>query len=434
MMKKWIFLGLLPVLAAGATLAILDQTGTVDVAESLQSARRQINEIAHSVSDDKAQAATAANEKPTTILAPAVSVAIAKPGRFVEQVMVIGSLTAREEILIAPEVDGLRVVSLAVDEGDTVRKGQVLATLERETLMAQMAQNDANLARADAAIAQAKSRIAEAQAVVSEAEAQLARAKPLKARRILSASVYDQRKAAAQTARAQLATARDGVGVATADKAQIEAQRRELEWRLSKTKIKAQTDGLITRRTARIGDLGSIAKAPLFRLAENGEIELQATVTESKLALISPGQKADVVVAGAGTIEGTVRLVSPEIDPATRLGNVRIFLGTNPKLRIGAFGRAAIIANRSSGLSVPLAAVLFDGDKAYVQKVADGKIVSSPVVLGLTSKNQIEIVSGLANGDTVVAKAGTFLRNGDRVRPVLKDQHASRRNPTGLVQ
>ncbi len=424
-MKKWIILAL--ILIGGTAIAVLEMTGRLDLAASLQSAKQYVGELASTMADDDAQASTSltTKEKSANVLAPAVTVAIAKPAQFVEKAMVTGTLAAREEILIAPEVDGLRIVSLSVEEGDTVSEGQVLATLERETLLAQIAQNDASLSRSDAAIAQAESRIVEAEAVLSEAEAQLARAKPLKKRRILSNSVFDQRNAAARTARAQVRSAKDGVAFAKAEKAQVEAQRRELKWRLSKTEIKAPTDGLITRRTARIGDLGSSSKAAMFRLADNAEIELRAAVIEPKLALMEAGQKAKVVVAGAGKVDGLVRLVSAEIDPATRLGNVRIFLGSNPKLRIGAFGRATIIADRSSGLAIPLAAVLFDSADAYVQKVVNGEISSTPVTLGLTSGDRIEIKSGLAKGDLVVAKAGSFLRDGDAVRAMLNNQELS---------
>lgn len=419
-MKKWILLAVF--LTAGGAIALLDRSGKIDLASSFEQAKKQVGQVATTLSDDEAHAATAKQKKATTTTAPAVSVATVKSEKFVEEILVIGSLTARQEILISPEIEGFRIVSLAVEEGDTVTEGQLLASLEQETLLAQMAQNDASLARADAAVAQAQSRIAEAEAVLAEAKSQLNRAKPLNKRRILSDSVYDQRQTAERTAQAQLRSARDGVTLAKAERALIQAERRGLEWRLSKTKIKAPVDGLITRRTARIGDLGSISKTPLFRLAENGEIELQAAVTETKLALMAPGQKAKVEVAGAGTVDGLVRLVSPEIDPATRLGNVRIFLGDDPKLRIGAFGRGNIVASRSVGLAIPLAAVLFDGNKAYVQKVVEGRVKSTPVTLGLTSKDRVEIKNGLSEGEVVVAKAGSFLRDGDAVRPILGNQ------------
>jgi len=422
-MKKWIILAV--VLTAGAVAVYLDHAGHIDLRATVKQGEKIVGEVVQSLSKDDAHAATKTADTPERVLAPAVSIATVKPEHFIEEIMVTGSLVAREEILIAPEVESLRVLTLLVEEGDSVEKGQVIATLERETLLAKRAQNDANLRRAEAAIAQAKSRIRETEAVLVEAEAQLARAKPLQQRRILSDAIFDQRRAATSTARAQLATAKDGVLLAQAEKAQIEAQRREVVWNLSKTEIRAPTAGLITRRSARIGDQASGVKTAMFHLAKDGEIELEAAVIEPKLARVNRGQKVTVHVAGAGKVDGEVRLVSPEIDQATRLGRVRVFLGTNPQLRIGAFGRGTIIASRSEGLAVPLSAVLFKDGNAFVHKIVDGKVKSVTVELGLNSNTDVEITAGLKPGDIVVAKSGSFLRDGDAVRPILANQQVS---------
>lgn len=430
-MKKWIFLAVL--LMAGASVGYLHQTGALDVKAEFERITEKASELASRLTKDEAQAAPGDGSEPEAEtarkpVAPAVSVTTAEPRAFVERIMVTGSLVAREEILIAPEVEGLRVVALEVEAGDSVTKGQVLATLESETLAAKKAQALASLQRAEAAIAQAKSRITQSEATLEEAEAQLARAEPLRKSKYLSESVYDQRRAAARNARAQLTTARDGVLVAQADKAQIEAQLRELDWNLTRTEIKAPADGLITRRTVRIGDVASGTKSPMFILARGGDIELEAYVTEPKLARITTGQKAEVSIAGAGSVPGEVRLVSPEIDRTTRLGSVRIFLGSGPHLKVGAFGRGTLIVAKSTGLSVPSSAILFDNGDAFVQKVNDGKIVTAAVTRGLTSADAVEIKSGLAQGDVIVARAGTFLRNGDAVNPVNLPISMSRTN------
>jgi HlyD family secretion protein len=424
-MRKWIALSLL--LIAGAAVALLHNAGTIDLSATLERAANNLEDLPAHLAKDEALAAPSVGIPGSgdATRAPTVSVAAVARENFVDEIMVTGSLVAREEILIAPEVEGLRVISLDVEEGDTVEKGQLLASLEQETLLAKKAQYEANLERTEAAIAQANSQVKEAQAVLEEAEAQLARAGPLKERQFMSEAVFDQRRASASTARARLVAAKDGVLLARAEKAQIEAQLREVNWSLSKTEIRAPAPGLITRRTVRIGDLASATKSPMFVMARGGEIELEARVTQEKLARMKAGQKAVVTVAGAKRVEGKVRLISPEIDPATRLGSVRIYLGTEPDLRVGAFGRGTVIAATRSGLSLPLSAILFDTGKAYVQKVADGKVATAPVTLGLTTGDAIEITSGLAPGDVVVAKAGSFLRDGDPVRPVLQPTRLS---------
>lgn len=357
---------------------------------------------------------------------PAVTVARATVSPLVETTLVTGTLVAREEILVAPEVEGLRVVQLHADAGDVVERGQVLATLERATLEAQLAQSKAALARADAGIAQAKSQILQAEAAAKEAAAAFERAKPLNNTGVVSDAVRDQREAAARTTAAQLVAARDGLKVAEAAKAELEAQHSTIVWRLSKTEVKAPRAGVVSRRTAQIGGLASAAAAPLFRIIADGEIELDAEATESRLARIKVDQKAVVEVAGVGNVEGVVRLVSPEVDRETRLGSVRILLGKTAGLRVGAFGRGRIVTARSRGLTVPASAVLFGEEgEAVVQRVVNGKVEVTAIRTGLRSEGLVEVRTGLAEGDLVVAKAGTFLRDGDAVQPVTPEPQVS---------
>ena len=156
------------------------------------------------------------------------------------------------------------------------------------------------------------------------------RAKPLRQAGHLTEAVFDQREQAASTAQAQLAAAHDGLKVAEAEKAQVEAQRRELNWRRGRVEVTAPADGIVSRRMARVGGYAAGAAEPMFRIVAKGEVELDAEVTETRLAAVKVGQTARVEVAGFGEVAGTVRLVAAEVDKATRLGRVRIFLGDNP--------------------------------------------------------------------------------------------------------
>lgn len=362
-----------------------------------------------------APAVSAADERPS---APAVSVVKSVMSDFTETVLVNGSVVARDEILVGAEVEGLRVIEILADEGDRVTKGQVLARLTTDTLAAQAAQNDASLAKSLAGIAQARNNIMQAEAKREEAQNSLNRGKPLRGSGYLSESVLDQRDSAAKTADAQLASAKDGLRLAEADKSLVEAQRRELDWKRSRTDINAPVDGLISRRIARVGTFGTGAADPMFRIVAKGETELDAEVVETRLAKIKAGQTVKVDVNGAVEVIGKVRLVSSEIDKATRLGKVRIFIGDRPDVRVGAFARGMIETGRSRGVSVPVSAVLFNGETAAVQAVRDGKIATQPVKTGLIADGRVEIREGLAAGEMVVSKSGTFVRDGDAVRPI----------------
>ncbi len=355
------------------------------------------------------------------IAAPAITVSKVTIEDFVETAAVSGSLVPREEILVSPEVDGLRVLELLADEGDHVKKGEVLARLVAEQLDAQLAQNDANLARSTAAIAQARSQIVQAEAQSKEAAAQLERAVPLKESGYLSGTTYDQRESAANTTAAQLLASKDGLTAAEAQKAEVEAQRRELMWRRNNTDVTSPKDGVISRRTGRIGGMASAVGEPMFRVIEDGEIELDAEIVETELKNVKVGQKAIVTVPQLGDFEGKVRLVSPEVDKTTRLGRVKIFIGANSVLRIGSFARGRIETAHSRGLAVPSSSVTFDQGQAFVQVVKDDTVQRRVVAVGLVAGDLVELKDGVKEGDAVVTRAGTFLRDGDIVRPIIPE-------------
>lgn len=340
---------------------------------------------------------------------------------FVETVVANGSLIAREEILVGPEVEGLRIVEVVADEGMRVKRGDVLARLVADTLDAQVAQNDAVIARTVAAIAQARAAIVQAEARLTESRNAYERAKPLRAAGHLTEAVFDQRQQAAETARAQLAASQDGQKLAEAEKAQVEAQRKELMWRRGRVEVTAPADGIVSRRMARVGGYATGAAEPMFRIVAKGEVELDAEVTEMRIPLVKKGQTAHVEVAGLGHVKGTVRIVSPEVDRATRLGRVRIFLGDDPSLRVGSFARGKITTAAGDGLAVPASAVLYGPEGPSVQVVRNNRVVTARIETGLAAGKMIEVRSGVAEGDLVVTRAGTFLREGDAVRPVVAD-------------
>jgi RND family efflux transporter MFP subunit len=368
------------------------------------------------------RAETAAAKPESGPPAAAVSVVRAAPKDFAQTLLVNGTLVPREEILVGPDIEGLRIVEVLADEGDRVVKGQVLVRLVNDTLDAQLAQNAAALSRTSAAIQQARSNIVSAEARVVETRNNYDRGKSLRQSGYLSEANMDQRESAFKTAQAQLAAAQDALAVTEAEKAQVEAQRRELSWRRGRTDISAPADGVISRRIARVGGFAAGAGEPMFRIIARGEIELDAEVTETHIAQLRVGQPATVEVPGTSGLAGKVRLVSPEIDKASRLGRIRVSVADDPALRIGTFVQGLIVTATSRGLAVPSSSIQYSNAGPTVQVVADGRIVTRKVKAGLAAEGSTEIRDGLFEGDLVVARSGTFLREGDVVRPFVEQK------------
>ena len=354
----------------------------------------------------------------STLAPPAISVIRPTARRFVETLRVNGSLVAREEVLIAPQIEGQRISALLVEAGDMVTKGQLLARLATENLDALVAQNDAMLQRAEAGIARAGSAITQAQAQLKEAAAALQRAKPLSRSGYLADSTLDQRQSVATAARAALAIAKDNLKVAESEQAEAKAKRRELLWRRSRTAIHAPVAGLVLSRSAKLGGIATATGEPMFRIARAGEIELEAEVTSDQLHRLKPDQSVRIEVPGQAAKEGHVRLVSPRVEPATRLGHVRIFIGAKRDLRIGTFTTGIVETANGHGLAVPISAIMRDESGPYVQVVRDNTVRMRRLTTGLTSDGYIEVRTGLTADDRVVAKAGTFLGEGERITPI----------------
>jgi RND family efflux transporter MFP subunit len=359
---------------------------------------------------------------------PAVTVTEAKKISFVDNVLVTGSLVPREEVLVGPEIDGYRLTELLAEEGDHVAKGQVLAKLSREILEAQLAQNSASISKTQAAMDQVRNQITESEATLRQAEDAFNRVKPLRESGVASQATFDEREAAFRTARARLAAQKEGLRLAEAEQILMRAQRQELEIKLGRTDIRAPADGIISRRTARMGAVSSSAAEPLFRIIKDGEIELDAEVPEFYMTKLKAGQRARVEIEGAGERTAAVRLVSQEVNTSSRLGRVRIFLGDAADLRIGMFAKAMIDAGQRDAVGVPSTAVLYQNDSATVLAVAGDKVRERTVKPGLLSGDSVEIKEGLKEGEVVVMRAGSLLRSGDSISPQFADKQTAARS------
>jgi multidrug efflux pump subunit AcrA (membrane-fusion protein) len=181
--------------------------------------------------------------------------------------------------------------------------------------------------------------------------------------------------------------------------------------------LRAPAAGLVTAVRTVAGAPASPQGGPMFRIAINNEIELDAEVPAVHVLKLNPGATVRISRDNAPDLIGRVRLVSPQIDRATQLGHVRISLSGNPSLKIGTFARANIDAKRSCGVAVPRTAI----DHLTVQVVKANTVETRKVRVGLVSDTSIEILEGLEAGEIVVADAGSSLHDGDRIKTMFAE-------------
>lgn len=368
--------------------------------------------LLHAPVQAQAQPATGATQAK-----PALSVSVVQPqaGTLAQAVAATGSIAPWQEASVGAEAAGLRLAEVAVNVGDRVRRGQVLASFAPETVQAELAQIRAALAEADALLA--------------DARANAARARELDATGALSAQQINQFLTAERTAEARVA----------AQRAALQTQ----ELRLRQTRVLAPDDGVISARSATVGAVVAPG-TELFRLIRGGRLEWRAEVAATDLARLKPGQKVQVQPAGAAPLQGTLRMVAPTLDPATRNGLVYVDLprpdpraaggdGLPPGgVKAGMFARGEFEVGSSPALTLPASAVLLRDGFSYIFELgADNRVAQRKVEVGRRVGERVEITAGLKPGAKVVESGAGFLADGDTVRVVSRPAAATAAPRTG---
>ncbi len=364
-------------------VSILKKPIALAVATVLLTGGAAVTLLVHAA-DDKAPAATAPR--------PALTVTVTTPLRatVATGVAANGNVAPWQEAIVGAEANGMRLAEVRVNVGDIVRKGQVLATF------------DSQMVNAD--LAQSRAAVAEAEAMLAEAAANAQRARDLQPSGALSAQQVAQLLTAERTAQARLEA--------------VKAAQQVQQLRLQQAQVLAPDSGVISARSATVGAVVP-AGSELFRLIRQSRLEWRGEVAATELAQIKPGQKVTVNGGGAA-VTGTVRMVAPTVDAATRNALVYVDLpDTAGRLKAGMFARGEFATGSSTALTLPQTAVLLRDGFSYVFTVAaDGRVSQGKVSTGRRSGDRVEILQGLDEKARVVASGGGFLADGDTVRVV----------------
>lgn len=321
---------------------------------------------------------------------PVVTVAVPSRSGLQRTLTASGTIAARREVPVGVVGEGGRVVSVLVDAGSWVRKGQTLVRVDR----AVQSQQIAGL-RAQIGVAEADMRLA---------QSELDRAMQLVERGFISKADIDRKTATRDAALARVATARAAVGEAQARTARLD--------------ITAPSAGLILSRAVEVGQVISGGSAPLFTMAQGGELEMQAQLNESDLTQLSVGVPATVTPVGTEqAFKGQVWQIAQTVDPQSRQGIARIALPYDRALRPGGFATAQINAGGADLPVLPASAVQNDDTGSFVLIVGpDNTVVRRDVTLGQVTARGVAIAEGLNGREAVVLFAGGFLTPGDVVK------------------
>ncbi|MGB5594158.1 MAG: efflux RND transporter periplasmic adaptor subunit [Crocosphaera sp.] len=368
-----------------------------------------------------------------------------------------GTVAALESIPILSQATGLQIQRVLADEGEFVKAGQLLATLDNSVEQARLRQTQATIAQAEARLAelragnrvediaqgsanvqQIQAQIIQAQADLDLAQKRVERNQSLEADGAIARDRLDEVLNDARTKQAQLqqtqARLREAqqkllqleagpraevITQAVAQLAEAKAQYQISAAQLKDTKIISPVSGKIAKREARVGDITTSSR-PLFTIIENGRLELQLKIPETQLTLIRPGQTV-VITSDADSglkLRGKVQEIEPIIDEQSRQATVVVDLPSETSLKPGMFLRAAIVTNTSNILTAPMGAVLpqTDGTSLVYLVQPDNTVKAQVVEVGeILSNQRLEILGGLSSGDRLVVKGAAYLKDGETI-------------------
>lgn len=338
----------------------------------------------------------------TTIDVPVVT---ATAGTIEAALEISGTLAPRTRVPVKPRVPGA-LERVLVDIGDNVTEGQTIATLDRREI-------DAQADAATAAVSVAKASLDTAEAALANATLELDRARVL----FEGGALPRQRLDAAQTAHRSAVAQRD---LATANLAQAEAsQRRAREVQRNAT-VTSPVTGVIVERNY---DAGAIpGDKPIVVVADLRQMKLEAGVSELEAGRLRVGMKARIEAqAKPGLVfDGQLAAIAPEVDERNRHFRIEVRVPNDERgLLSGMYASARIVESTAErAILVPREAVGTRDGKRVVLKVQDGGVTPVEVSEGLADGRLVQIVTGLAVGDTVVADARRQVAPGVKVRTV----------------
>lgn len=317
----------------------------------------------------------------------------------------VGRLVAIRSGVVASRIDA-PVAEMRVDIGDSVSKGDVLATLVNDRLKWDREQKAAELAAAQATVATAKARLA-------LAEQELKRFQKLETSAAFSKARFEDK-------RLEVARLRTEIVEAQARVKKSQAVLRLAETELAYTRILAPYEGTITRRHTEIGAFVKEGDA-VYTMVSDRDLEVEVHVPAGRIGALQPGTVAEFELGADGKrFEAAVRAIVPEEDPRTRTRTVRF----RPKFDV----RPSIVAaNQSATVHVPLGAgrkllsvhkdaVIMVQGVPTTFAVEDGRARARTVSLGESVGQRFEVKDGLKQGDIVVTRGNERLRDGERVR------------------
>lgn len=333
-----------------------------------------------------------------------VEVGTVKRGDVAAHLTVVGNLIGLQTVDIAPRTGG-RLLSVNVQLGDRVRRGQVLAKVEDREIVEQVRQ-------AEASQEVSKATIRQREADLKVAELNFERSKNLFQRQLLAKQALDDAESRYMAAVAQF-------DLSKAQLNQNDSRLQELKINLQNTSVTSPVDGFVGKRSVDPGAMVSTATA-IASVVDISRLRLVVNVVEKDLRMVSAGDVAEVEVDAypGEKFHGKIARVAPVLDPATRTATMEVEIpnGDN-RLKPGMYARINLtVEERKGALVAPKNAVIdFENKRGVWMPNENNRAAFAPVQLGIDGGDTVEILGGLKEGDKFVTTGASAVRNNDQL-------------------
>jgi RND family efflux transporter MFP subunit len=327
-----------------------------------------------------------------------------------------GNVIAQSTAQVAARAMGT-VLRVTVREGDNVKRGQVLAELDERELSAHRSAAQAASRAAGAGVLQATKAVAAAQAQADVMKKTYDRYIYLKEQKSVSPQEFDEIAAKQEAAQANLEQAKAAFSQSEAGVAQAESEAHAAESVASYARITAPFDGRVVRRSVEPGSLVSPGM-PLFVVEDTSRYQLEATLPAEALAGVKKNTLARVQLDAltARSLAGKVAEIEAGADPTSHTFKARVDLPKETGIQSGMFGRAYFVQGEKQAIVLPAEALMSRGQLRGIYVVeGTGLIRWRVVTLGKNAGNQVQVLSGVNEGEAVVLNPGSQELDGKKV-------------------
>jgi HlyD family secretion protein len=349
---------------------------------------------------------------------PPVPVIAVKPVEIHGRVHGPGTVQSRVPVTVSPKITGI-LEKLYADQGDRVRKGQLLAELDAIELKARSAAAQAAKNRVQRDLARSQADLVKAQANLGLAKSNYQRDLEVFKPGYISQASFDTTKAQLRVAESEVAAFQAAVTALQASVKQAEAETQAAEALHGYTRIVAPMDGLITVRKAEVGTTVA-SGSPIFQMVDLNQIWVAAWIDATQVAQLRIGQPAAIKLRSGRLFQGEVARLNQEADTVTRELEVNVKFAQLPEpLVIGEEAEVDINTGRQTAPGIPLSALISQNGQQGVLVADKGQVRFQKVTQGLHDEKRTVVLTGLKEGELVIVNPAG-LAPGTKINPKLQ--------------